>query len=47
MRCNNRAIQHNILGPEGKKMQAEVWKEVIAVLEKRVPEVRQIVGIGA
>lgn len=28
-------------------MQAEVWKEVIAVHGERVPEVKQIVGSGA
>ncbi|KUJ18121.1 NAD(P)-binding protein [Mollisia scopiformis] len=37
-------VQKNVLGPEGQKMQAEVWKEVIAVLGERVPEVKGIVG---
>jgi hypothetical protein len=31
-----------VLGPEGKKMQAEIWKEVVPVLEKQVPEVKEI-----
>lgn len=37
-----RAVEHNILGPEGQKMQAEVWKEVLAILEENVPEARGI-----
>jgi hypothetical protein len=45
-RCT-REIQHNILGPEGQKMQADVWREIIAVLGERVLEVRGIVGVGA
>jgi NAD(P)-dependent dehydrogenase (short-subunit alcohol dehydrogenase family) len=32
----------NITGPEGQKIQAEVWKEVLAVLEEKVPEVKDI-----
>jgi len=37
-----KAVQHNILGPEGQKMQAEVWKEVLHILEENVPEVKEI-----
>ncbi|KAF8863526.1 short-chain dehydrogenase/reductase family protein-like protein [Acephala macrosclerotiorum] len=39
-----KVVQKNVIGPEGQKMQAEVWKEVIAVLGERVPEVKEIVG---
>ncbi|KAH8796639.1 hypothetical protein BGZ57DRAFT_747457, partial [Hyaloscypha finlandica] len=35
-------VQNNILGPEGQEMQAEVWKEVLAILEEKVPEAREI-----
>ncbi|KAE8452795.1 hypothetical protein EG329_013067 [Mollisiaceae sp. DMI_Dod_QoI] len=40
-------VEKNILGPKGQKMQAEVWKEVLLVLGERVPEVKEIVGVGA
>ncbi|TVY16932.1 Short-chain dehydrogenase/reductase tropG, partial [Lachnellula arida] len=36
------AVQHNVLGPEGQKMQAQVWKEVLDILEKAVPGVKSI-----
>ena len=32
-----------VFGPEGQKMQAEVWKEVLGVLESKFPEVKEIV----
>jgi len=35
-------VQKNVLGPEGQKMQAEVWKEVLAILEEKVPEVKEL-----
>jgi len=38
-----RIIVNNVTGPEGRKMQAQVWKEVLAVLEEKVPEVKEIV----
>jgi hypothetical protein len=37
-----RAVQHNILGSEGQEMQAEVWKEVLTILEEKFPEVREV-----
>jgi hypothetical protein len=37
------AAAKNIFGPEGQKMQAEVWKEIIAILAEKVPEVKEIV----
>lgn len=37
-----RAVQHNILGSEGQKMQAEVWKEVLTILEEKFPEVKEV-----
>jgi len=40
-------VQKNILGPEGQKMQKQVWEEVLSILEQKVPEVRQIVNSGA
>jgi len=36
------AAEKMVLGPEGQKMQAEVWKEVLAVLEAKFPEVKEI-----
>jgi hypothetical protein len=36
------AAEKSVWGPEGQKMQAEVWKEVLAVLESKFPEVREI-----
>ncbi|TVY43589.1 Short-chain dehydrogenase/reductase [Lachnellula subtilissima] len=36
------AVQHNVLGPEGQKMQAQVWKEVLDILEKAVAGVKSI-----
>ena len=41
------AVQKNILGPEGQKMQKRVWEEVLSILEQKVPEVKQIVNSGA
>jgi hypothetical protein len=38
-----RDAQNSVLGPEGQKMQAEVWGEVIGILEEKVPEVNEIV----
>ncbi len=38
-----RSVQKNVLGPEGKKMQERVWREVLAILEEKVPEVKEIV----
>lgn len=35
----SRVVKHNVLGPEGEKMQAQVWKEVLDVLEENVPGV--------
>jgi len=35
-------VQHNILGPEGQKMQEEVWKEVVTILAQQAPEVKEI-----
>jgi hypothetical protein len=40
MHCS--AAEKTVFGPEAQKMQAEVWKEVLAVLEKQVPEVKEI-----
>jgi len=40
------AVQHNVLGPEGQKMQAQVWKEVLDILEKAVPGVKSIAHSG-
>jgi hypothetical protein len=40
----NRKVEGNVFGPAGQKMQAEVWKEVLAALTERVPGVMQIVG---
>jgi hypothetical protein len=39
-------VQHNILGEDGKKMQALVWGEVVNVLGRTVPEVREIVSVS-
>ncbi|KAG0646351.1 Short chain dehydrogenase atnD [Hyphodiscus hymeniophilus] len=36
------AAEESVFGAKGQKMQAEVWKEVLAVLEMEVPEVRTI-----
>jgi hypothetical protein len=36
------AAEKSVFGPEAKKMQAEVWKEVLAVLMKTDPEVKEI-----
>ncbi|KAK0107279.1 hypothetical protein ONS95_003979 [Cadophora gregata] len=41
------AVQKNILGPEGQKMQKQVWEEALEILEQKVPEVREIVKSGA
>lgn len=38
-------MQHNILGPEGQKMQEKVWKEVVTILAQQVPEVKEIAHI--
>ncbi len=40
----NSAAQKNVLGPEGQRMQERVWKEAVAILEEKIPEVRQIVN---
>jgi hypothetical protein len=37
-----REVQHNVLGPEGQNMQAQVWGEVLDILEKSVPGVTKI-----
>jgi len=42
-----KAVEKNILGLEGQKMQAEVWKEVLDILGERAPEAKEIVGVGA
>ncbi|PVH84573.1 NAD(P)-binding protein [Cadophora sp. DSE1049] len=41
------AVQKNVLGPEGQKMQKQVWEEVLSILEQKVPEVREIVNSAA
>jgi hypothetical protein len=38
------AAEKSVFSPEAKNMAAEVWKEVLAVLEKKVPEVKEIVS---
>lgn len=38
----HRAIQYNVLGPEGQNMQAQVWNEILEVLEQTLPEIRAI-----
>ena len=38
----SRSVQHNIQGPEGQKMQEEVWKEVVTILAQQAPEVKEI-----
>jgi hypothetical protein len=38
-----RNAARNITNEAGKKLQAEVWKEIVDVLEAAVPEVKEIV----
>jgi hypothetical protein len=38
-------VQHNILGPEGQKMQEKVWKEVVTILAQQVSQVKEIAHI--
>ena len=33
------AAQKTVFGPEGRKMQATVWREVLSVLKEKMPEV--------
>ena len=40
----NSGAAKNITNPEGKKMQAEVWKEIVGILVAAVPEVSGIVS---
>jgi hypothetical protein len=35
-------VKLNVIGPEGQKMQAQVWKEVLDILEKTAPGVKSI-----
>jgi hypothetical protein len=41
-----RAAYKSVFGPEGQKIQAEVWKEVVGILEKEVPQVKEILRLG-
>lgn len=36
------AAEKSVFGPEGQKMQAEVWKEVMATLSEKLPEVKEV-----
>jgi hypothetical protein len=36
-----------VFGPEGQKMQAQVWKEILAILEDKVPQVKEVVSSSA
>ncbi len=42
-----RATEKNVFGLDGQKMQAQVWKEVLAILEETVPQVKEIVSSSA
>ncbi|KAF4634989.1 hypothetical protein G7Y89_g3116 [Cudoniella acicularis] len=37
------AVEHNILGPEGQQMEAQVWKNICAILGEKVPEVQGMI----
>lgn len=39
----SRYAAQNITNEAGKKLQAEVWKEIVDVLEAAVPEVKAVV----
>jgi hypothetical protein len=39
-----RSAGKNITNSAGKNMQAEVWKEILDILEIAVPEVKNIIG---
>ncbi|KAH8687838.1 hypothetical protein BGZ60DRAFT_17409 [Tricladium varicosporioides] len=42
----NKAIEHNILSQEGQQMQVEVWREVLSILDEKVPGVKEITRIS-
>ncbi|KAH8811768.1 hypothetical protein F5884DRAFT_289417 [Xylogone sp. PMI_703] len=43
----NQLVEKNITGPQGRKIQAEVWREVLDILGKKYPKVKDIALHGS
>jgi hypothetical protein len=39
---NCSAAEKTVFGPEGRRMQAGVWKEILVVLTERMPELKSL-----